>query len=199
MSQPQINFEILLLLLKASSKQQVVEICQDAFKYREKEIVPNQVLLHVAEAMGVDVAETSKLFKALGIFLKYVLFHGCSTYESISSLFPDDFHKNLRDLLSKIIAEKYGTWKNLAANESVSVPKLTEFDWRVDLKMASSKIARMSEPTCILNLKIHNPSFPENHEDRFQTLNVELSKEKLDTMLNGLGRIRDQLSAVAKK
>ena len=30
-------------------------------------------------------------------------------------------------------------------------------------------------------------------------VNVELSKETLDTMLDGLGKIRDQLSAVAKK
>lgn len=30
-------------------------------------------------------------------------------------------------------------------------------------------------------------------------LTVELSKETLDTMLEGLGRIRDQLSAVANK
>ena len=30
-------------------------------------------------------------------------------------------------------------------------------------------------------------------------LTVELSKETLDTMLDGLGRIRDQLSAVASK
>ncbi|GBN46025.1 COMM domain-containing protein 9 [Araneus ventricosus] len=198
MSVPQMNFEILLLLLKASSKQQVVDICQDVFKYREKDL-PNQVVMPVADAMGIDTTEALKLFKALSIFLKFVLFHGHSTYDSISSLFPDDFHKNLRDLLSKIIAEKFGTWKSLAAKDSVSVPKLTEFDWRVDLKMASGKIARMSEPTCILHLKIHNPGVPENSEDRFQSLNVELSKEKLDTMLNGLGRIRDQLSAVAKK
>ncbi|GIY58693.1 COMM domain-containing protein 9 [Caerostris darwini] len=198
MSIYQMNFEILLVLLKAPSKQQVVDICQEAFKYREKEI-SSQALMLVTEAMGIEIAEASKLYKALTVLLKFILFHGYSSYDSISSLFPEDFHKNLRDLLSKIIAEKYGTWKNLAANDSVSVPKLTEFDWRVDLKMASSKIARMSEPTCILHLKIHNPSLPESHEDRFQSLNVELSKEKLDTMLNGLGRIRDQLSAVAKK
>lgn len=38
---------------------------------------------------------------------------------------------------------------------TVTVPRLMEFDWRVDLKMASGKIARMSEPTCILNLKVN--------------------------------------------
>lgn len=199
MSSLQINFEILLLLLKASSKQQVVEICQDAFKHREKEIAPNYVLKPITESFSIEFSEASKLFTALCSIIKFVLFHGHSSTESIASLFPDDFHKNLRDLLSKIISEKYTSWRTLAVSDSVSVPRLAEFDWRVDLKMASGKLARMSEPTCILHLKIHDPGVPENHEDRFQTLNVELSKEKLDTMLHGLGRIRDQLSAVAKK
>lgn len=31
-----------------------------------------------------------------------------------------------------------------------------------------------------------------------RTVNVEFSKETLDTMLDGLGKIRDQLSSVAK-
>ena len=33
---------------------------------------------------------------------------------------------------------------------------------------------------------------------QLQCLNVELTKEKLDTMLDGLGKIRDQLSSVSK-
>lgn len=44
------------------------------------------------------------------------------------------------------------------------MPRLTEFDWRVDLKMASGKIARMSEPTCILHLKV---SFYTVHSEKF--------------------------------
>ncbi|KFM60155.1 COMM domain-containing protein 9, partial [Stegodyphus mimosarum] len=195
MLKPQINFEVLLLLLKATSKQQVLEICQNAFKYREKEIPPNQLLKPLAEAFSIETDEASKLFIALSSFIKFVLFHGYSSSENISSLFPDDFHKHLRDLLSKIISEKFSTWRTSAVTDSVSVPRLAEFDWRVDLKMSSGKIARMSEPTCILQLKIQDTGLPENHADRFQTLNVELNKEKLDTMLHGLGRIRDQLSA----
>lgn len=48
--------------MQASSKQQVVEICQDAFKHREKEIPPNQALKPVAEKLGVDVTEASKVW-----------------------------------------------------------------------------------------------------------------------------------------
>ncbi|XP_015906948.1 COMM domain-containing protein 9 [Parasteatoda tepidariorum] len=199
MASLQINFDILLLLLKASSKQQVLDIVENAFKYREKELPPNQILKPVADSFEVDTTEASKLFSALGDFIKFILFNGYSTYESIISLFPEDFHKNLRDLVSKIFIEKFSSWKTAAITNSVSVPRLVEYDWRVDLKMASGKIARMSEPTCILNLKVLDPVYPENQPDHLQTLNVELSKEKLDTMLHGLGRIRDQLSAVSKK
>ena len=35
-----------------------------------------------------------------------------------------------------------------------SMPKLQEFDWRVDVKTSSDTIARMSAPTCLLQLKV---------------------------------------------
>ncbi|XP_054714955.1 COMM domain-containing protein 9-like [Uloborus diversus] len=199
MNKLSVNFEVLLLLLKASSKQQVIDICQDAFKHREKEVPPNTVLKSLVDSFSIETSEATKLFTALTGLIKFILFHGHSTHESISSLFPEDFHKNLKDLLSKILSDHFSSWKSAAVTSSISMPRLTEFDWRVDLKMASGKVARMNEPTCILHLKINDPGLPENHEDCHQTLNVELSKEKLDTMLHGLGRIRDQLSAVAKK
>ena len=37
-----------------------------------------------------------------------------------------------------------------------------------------------------------------NNKYDVHTINVEFSKETLDTMLDGLGKIRDQLSSVAK-
>lgn len=195
-----INFEDLTLLLKASNKQQVVELCQKAFENCGKEDIPNHEVSSVAEMLSLENTQSAKnLLSSLGKFIKVVLFHGHSTIESISSLFPSEFHKNLRELLSKIIAENFSAWRATTVSNSVSLPKLVDFDWRVDLKMASGKVARMNAPTCILHLKIDDPSLPVHDKERLQTYNVELSKESLDTMLNGLGRIRDQLSAVAKK
>lgn len=37
---------------------------------------------------------------------------------------------------------------------TVSLPKLVDFDWRVDVKTSSDAVARMSVPTCILNLQV---------------------------------------------
>lgn len=47
--------------------------------------------------------------------------------------------------------------------------------------------------------KIEDNKKTVSDEPETKTVNVELSKETLDTMLHGLGRIRDQLTAVANK
>ena len=39
---------------------------------------------------------------------------------------------------------------------TVSLPKLVDFDWRVDVKTASDTVARMSVPTCILSLQVNS-------------------------------------------
>lgn len=46
--------------------------------------------------------------------------------------------------------------------------------------------------------QMEDPCQPTDTES-VSTVTVELSKESLDTMLDGLGRIRDQLSVVAGK
>ncbi|TMS00935.1 COMM domain-containing protein 9, partial [Larimichthys crocea] len=55
----------------------------------------------------------------------------------------------------------------------------------------SDSVSRMSVPTCLVQLKMDDPSVG---SDSVSTVTVELSRESLDTILDGLGRIRDQLS-----
>ena len=50
---------------------------------------------------------------------------------------------------------------------------------------------------CFL-LKVQESATKQNAMPQVRRLNVELTKEKLDTMLDGLGKIRDQLSSVSK-
>lgn len=46
--------------------------------------------------------------------------------------------------------------------------------------------------------KVQENAAEKNAMPAVRRLNVELTKEKLDTMLDGLGKIRDQLSSVSK-
>ena len=41
---------------------------------------------------------------------------------------------------------------------AVSLPRLVDLDWRVDIKTSSDSISRMAVPTCLLQMKVCPPS-----------------------------------------
>ncbi|RUS91300.1 hypothetical protein EGW08_000914 [Elysia chlorotica] len=195
------DYSTLSILLKLSSKQQMVELCQQAFLYRKRgaQHIPDAVLKDVSKTLGVSLNETRQCINTLGHLIKTAVFEGSKQPQDIFGLFPDGFHKNLRDLISKIIIDNMDKWKNDSVTGQVSLPKLVDFDWRVDTKTSSDSVARMSVPTCILNLQIEPRAVQVDATPQAETVNVELSKETLDTMLDGLGKIRDQLASVANR
>ena len=87
------------------------------------------------------------------------------------------------------------------------------------MKTASDSVAGMAAPTCLVQMKVSrypciakiNPSLLPPPISQVQdmptqaqqmpavrSINVEFSRETLETMLDGLGKIRDQLSSVSK-
>ncbi|KFZ60204.1 COMM domain-containing protein 9, partial [Antrostomus carolinensis] len=140
-----------------------------------------------------------QLVSALHNLTRHVVYRGLTRAEDILSLFPENFHQNLKNLLTKIILENISAWRNEAQASQISLPRLVDLDWRVDIKTSSDSISRMAVPTCLLQLQIQEDVALCGNSPVVSALTVELSKETLDTMLEGLGRIRDQLSAVANK
>ena len=69
----------------------------------------------------------------------------------------------------------------------------------MDIKTSSDNISRKVVPACLLQMKIQEDPSLCGEKPSISAVTMELSKETLDTMLDGLGRIRDQLSAVANK
>jgi hypothetical protein len=92
-------------------------------------------------------------------------------------------------------------------------------DWRVDMKTSSNHLSRMAVPTVIVEMKVRwlqergagRPARGARAEDRAQLqetaarvdrmpgtrdVQFELDKETLATMLDGLGKIRDQLAGL---
>ncbi|XP_076471277.1 COMM domain-containing protein 9-like isoform X2 [Babylonia areolata] len=194
------DFGSLECLLKASSKTEVVKVCRDVFSAvnRNSIQIPDSLLSHCQQTLKLTQTQAEIFVKSLGSILKQAVFQGSTDPHDIVALFPDGFHKNLRDLIGKIIIDNMADWKSQAVGAHVSLPKLADFDWRVDVKTASDTVARMSVPTCVLSLQVE--SGEEDDQTRGQqTVNVELSKETLDTMLDGLSKIRDQLLSVANR
>ena len=50
----------------------------------------------------------------------------------------------------------------------------------------------------LVSFQVQETATEQNSMPAVKRLNVKLTKEKLDTMLGGLGKIRDQLSSVSK-
>ncbi|OCT83693.1 hypothetical protein XELAEV_18021835mg, partial [Xenopus laevis] len=137
--------------------------------------------------------------KAVHSLSRHVVCKGLATADEILPVFPENFHQNLKNLLTKLILENLSAWRSDVLDSQISLPRLVDLDWRVDIKASSDSVARMAVPTCLLQMKIQeNPDLC-GSEPAINTVTMEMSKETLDTMLDGLGRIRDQLSAVANK
>ncbi|XP_059787377.1 COMM domain-containing protein 9 isoform X1 [Balaenoptera ricei] len=244
-------FAALQSLLKASSKDVVRQLCQESFS---SSALGSKKLLDVTcSSLSVTQEEAEQLLQALHRLTRLVVFRDLSSAEAILALFPENFHQNLKNLLTKIILEHVPTWRaeaqtnqrlavgswalsvclpqrlavwipciahvqplELPAVEgrlshaggvrtepscphTVSLPRLVDLDWRVDIRTSSDSISRMAVPTCLLQMKIQEDASLCGEQPSMSAVTVELSKETLDTMLDGLGRIRDQLSAVASK
>ncbi|NXA82474.1 COMD9 protein, partial [Thryothorus ludovicianus] len=199
------------------SKDAVRQLCQECFCSPPAALGP--LAQRAGPGLAVSAEEAEQLVSALHNLTRHVVYRGLTRAEDILCLFPENFHQNLKNLLTKIILENIsgegcawwwsqvpGSVSSCAAepnqpffNPPVSLPRLVDMDWRVDIKTSSDSIARMAVPTCLLQLKIQEDAALCGNNPVVSALTVELSKETLDTMLEGLGRIRDQLSAVANK
>ncbi|XP_029378262.1 COMM domain-containing protein 9 [Echeneis naucrates] len=183
----------LQLLLKAPSKDAVRDVCLQSHR------APSRRLAEATAAtLGVPVSQAAELVRSLHVLSHHVLFYNLSSPEQILALFPESFHSSLKNLITKILLENSPTWRTEAVSDQISLPQLKDLDWRVDMVTGSDSVSRMSVPTCLVQLQMEDPC-PTAGGESVSTVTVELSRESLDTILDGLGRIRDQLSVVAGK
>ncbi|XP_028287215.1 COMM domain-containing protein 9 [Parambassis ranga] len=185
------DFSNLQLLLKAPSKDAVRDVCVQSHRGTSRRLTES-----TAATLSIPAGQAAQLVQSLHALSHHVLFHNLSSPEQILAIFPESFHSNLKNLITKILLENSPTWRTEALSEQVSLPQLKDLDWRVDMVTSSDSVSRMSVPTCLVQLKMEDPSA---EGTAVSTVTVELSRESLDTILDGLGRIRDQLSVVAGK
>jgi hypothetical protein len=78
----------------------------------------------------------------------------------------------------------------------VSLPKLVDIDWTLHVKKSSSQVSRMKVPVALVGFQIEDQPTTSASLPETRRVDFELSREALSTMLDGLGKIRDQLSAM---
>ena len=69
-------------------------------------------------------------------------------------------------------------------------------NWAIDMKKSSFKIPVMNIPTVLLELQVQSQATKVEEIPPLEKMNLELSKPAVETLLDGLGKIRDQLSSL---
>jgi hypothetical protein len=150
-------------LLKAPSKKVVDQIFVEIFKNRSG-VIRQEILQSLVAALSITLEESeeviyqyiyatnlNQLVNSVRFLIKTAIYENTS---NLSHLFPEDFHKDLRNLLLQIVDAHLPQWRDEVANNQCSLPRLKEFDWRIDVKRASDNITNMSVPTVLVQLKV---------------------------------------------
>ena len=68
--------------------------------------------------------------------------------------FPETFNKKIKSFLFKIMREVSTSAKQYIQDEFTCLPKLREFDWRLDVKISSKQSDRLKQPTLYVKMDL---------------------------------------------
>jgi len=133
-----------------------------------------------------------KLVAATESLIRECLFRGVVPAEVL----PQDFHPQLGKLITRIVVAHAEEWKTSAMSHQVSPPKLVDFAWRVGTTVSSDALVNMNNTSLVLSLTIQNNPTQVGVTPGLEEVQLELSKQELATMLDGLTKIKEQLAAI---
>jgi len=189
------HFQDLLFLLKSPSVQVVDGLFVTSFDQRNQPL-SLQFLQETASILTISPEDSERLITAIKALLKSSMY-GLLTAEQIVELFPSNFNQKLKGLITKIITARLPRWRRDVILSHQFLPRLESMTWRVDIKSASNHISQMGVPTVIVQLKVRDVPQKLGSEESSRIISFELDSGTLQTVLDGLGKIRDQLQLVA--
>mmetsp|Transcript_12530 Transcript_12530/g.27834 ORF Transcript_12530/g.27834 Transcript_12530/m.27834 type:complete len:209 (-) Transcript_12530:49-675(-) len=188
------------LLLSAPSKQAVDKAANLTFLTRHAG--KEQCIEAVGGLLGMERGEAEQVHAALYECIRVVLAAG--SLQALADLFKthDDssaepLNPKLKTLVGQILTTRHDEWIEACHSSRVSLPRLIDLDWAVHWQRANSEIAgqALSSGTPSVFVALNIEQTPTHVQlPAVRTVQFELSREGLETVVDGLGKIRDQLS-----
>ena len=191
----------LSLIARANSKDAVAELFEHVVRHRHNLIMaPTN---NIEEHFNIKSTEAANLVRDVYDLIRKSMASGLEvTDDLVKSLFHESIDPKIIKLVTKIVVRQAPAWKAIMSQQRIAWPRLLDMEWRVDMKTASQAVTRMSVPTVVLGLTVEEQPEDMNKMPKAQTVNFELSREALQTMLTGMKQIAtqlDQLSGGEKK
>ena len=201
----------LLVLLEAPSKQSVDAFFCSCFAERDTVGSPDRArVAAIVEMLSLsDPMKAAPLQWAALVLIGQMLYSDASP-EQTATFFPDDFHSSLQALITKVLQFHQDEWRaeSLAAGGVTTMPRLEGTSWQVYRRPTPGE--HIGHPALLLGLQVRDAPGGEAPKTASggsgagsggaggkRTVQVEMTKEQLSSMLDGLNKIKEQLSMVA--
>jgi len=104
----------------------------------------------------------------------------------------------LKKLIGQGISAKLDAWREALGSGRIGYPRLVEVDWDLHIKRASSQVRNMMVPAVVLSLQVEDQPRRVGAMPGTTTIPLELSAGALDTLHEGMNKIKEQLQSMGK-
>jgi COMM domain containing 9 len=188
----------LTALMGAKNKTILEEVFAYAFHYRgDLSYAPAD---KVADGLGIKQGEVRAVLEAARHVIAKSLYSASAQvdYQAIYNCCDPSLDDKLKKLIAKTVGRNLLDWKADASRKMISWPRMVDMNWQVDVKVSSQQMSRMHVPTVVLDLKVKEQPRTASEPPAVKSVNFELSKESLGTLIDGMHKIRDQLGALSR-
>lgn len=188
------DLSALSLLMNAGSKVVVQRCFGKVFFYRAElgQLDPSFMM----EELRVQEGDARRLARAILDVVRAVLWD--DDVDAVDALLAErkaSLDDRLLGLIKQVLGQQLGHWRDASVAGRPALPRLLDLNWRADATAATDVASAINVPSIIVNLKIQDQPRRRDEMPEEKNVTFELRRDALQTMLDGLGRIRDQLSS----
>ena len=111
-------------------------------------------LRNMPQTLGITNEKALVLILSLHALLKEYIAIGMQDENELAAKFPEEFPKKIKTFLFKMMREVAEPSKVYLQDEFTSLPKLRDFDWRMDVKISSRQEDRIKQPTLYVKMDL---------------------------------------------
>ena len=189
-----VNFQVIKdCFANFESKEAIFEIFQAATCYtldsEIKVLKPDTLpesLKSLPQTLGITNEKALMLILSLHAFGKEYI--ALQDEAALSEKMPEDFPKKIKTFLFKMMREVNEQNKGYLQDNFTSLPKLRDFDWRMDVKISSKEEERLKQPTLYVKLDLEKDTHGSAASTEQQVL-FQVSKGQLGQILKNFENI----------
>ncbi|XP_021821575.1 uncharacterized protein LOC110763123 [Prunus avium] len=173
------------LLVRSNSKDSVEYILQALWRTRKTGLDPadRDIIRDMLQLQ--NESDLDPLFVCLRMLIRRCVYDNIGRDE-IQKLFPSEVLPELQRLLTLLLQKFQREWRQDVLKDQGALPRLKTMTWDM-----ANPDAEFADPVAVINLKLLNDSQSRSKESEVK---FELANDTLETMLNSMYSIRDQLS-----